>query len=95
MRSPPTCSSVFASECNSFGILDGTLLFSDFYDRYIRYVGVAPGTDGNGAITDTDGVPGAHLVHENAVSSMVQGPDGYVYMTTLFGSAAVYRLVRP
>lgn len=80
---------------NYSGLLDGALLFGDFYDGYIRYVGVAPGTDGNGAITDTDGVPGAHLVHENAVSSMVQGPDGYVYMTTLFGSAAVYQLVRP
>jgi len=77
------------------GLLDGALLFGDFYDGYNRYAGIAAGSDGNGDITDTDGVPGAHLVHKSAISSYVQGPDGYVYMTALFGPAAVYRLVRP
>jgi glucose/arabinose dehydrogenase len=77
------------------GLLNGALLFGDFYDGFNRYVGVAAGPDGNGLITDTDGVPGAHLVHDNAVSSMVRGPDGFVYLTTLFDSPAVYRLVRP
>jgi len=80
---------------NYSGLLESALLFGDFYDGYIRYVGVAAGTDGNGVITDTDGVPGAHLVHASATSSMVRGPDGYLYMTRLYGPAAVYRLVRP
>jgi len=77
------------------GILEGALLFGDFYDGYNRYVGVIAGNSGNGEITDNDGVPGSHLVHENAISSYVRGPDGFVYMTTLFGPAAVYQLVRP
>jgi glucose/arabinose dehydrogenase len=80
---------------NYAGLLDGALFFGDFYDGFNRYVGVTPGSDGNGVITDNDGVPGTHLVHENAVSSMVRGPDGFVYLTTLFDSPAVYRLVRP
>jgi glucose/arabinose dehydrogenase len=69
----------------------GALLLGDFYDGYIRAVGV----NTNGDITDTDGVPGFHLVHAGAISSMVQGPDGYLYFTALFGPAAIYRLVRP
>lgn len=77
------------------GLLTGTLLFGDFYDGYNRFVGIAAGGDGNGVITDTDGVPGSHLVHEDAVTSYVRGPDGFMYITTLFGPAAVYRLVRP
>lgn len=77
------------------GVLDGALLFGDFYDGFNRYVGVVPGIDGNGTITDTDGVPGSHLVHEDSISSMVRGPDGYMYMTALYGPPAVYRLVRP
>jgi glucose/arabinose dehydrogenase len=68
----------------------GALLFGDFYDGYIRAVGV----DGNGAITDTDGVPGFHLVHATFISSMVQGPDDFLYLTSLGGNT-VYRLVRP
>jgi glucose/arabinose dehydrogenase len=69
----------------------GALLFGEFYDGYIRAVGV----DANGDITDGDGVPGFHLVHEDAISSMVQGPDGYLYLTALYDSSTVYRLVRP
>jgi glucose/arabinose dehydrogenase len=69
----------------------GALVFGEFYDGYIRAVGV----DANGDITDTDGVPGFHLVHVGAISSMVQGPDGYLYFTALYGPATVYRLVRP
>jgi len=77
------------------GVLNGALLFGDFYDGYNRYVGVVAGNSGNGEITDNDGVPGSHLVHGSAISSYVRGPDGFVYMTALFGPAAVYRLVRP
>jgi glucose/arabinose dehydrogenase len=80
---------------NYGGLLNGALFFGDFYDGFNRYVGVAAGADGNGVITDTDGVPGTHLVHENAVSSIVRGPDGFVYLTALFDAPAVYRLVRP
>ena len=69
----------------------GALLFGEFYDGFVRAVGV----DASGNITDGDGVPGFHLVHEDGISSMVQGPDGYVYLTALYGPAAVYRLVRP
>jgi len=77
------------------GLLDGSLPFGDFYDGYTRYVGVAAGADGNGEITDTDGVPGSHLVHEDAITSYVLGPDGFIYMTALVAAPAVYRLVRP
>ena len=69
----------------------GALTFGDFYDGYIRAVGV----NSSGAITDTDAAPGFHLVHVTAISSMVQGPDDYLYLTALFGPATVYRLVRP
>lgn len=69
----------------------GALLFGEFYDGFIRAVGV----DGNGDITDMDGTPGFHLVHAGAISSMVQGPDGYLYFTALYDPATVYRLVRP
>lgn len=69
----------------------GALLFGEFYDGYIRAVGV----DANGDITDGDGAPGFHLVHEDAISSMVQGPDDYLYFTALYDTAMVYRLVRP
>lgn len=69
----------------------GALLFGEFYDGYIRAVGV----DANGDITDTDTAPGFHLVHAGAIASMVQGPDGYLYFAALYGPAAIYRLVRP
>ena len=69
----------------------GVLLFGEFYDGYIRAVGV----DANGDITYTDAAPGVHLVHNGAISSMVQGPDGYLYFAALFGPATLYRLVRP
>lgn len=68
----------------------GALLFGDFYDGYIRAVGV----DANGGITDNDAAPGFHLVHATTISSMVQGPDGFVYLTSLGGNS-VFRLVRP
>ncbi len=80
---------------NYGGLLDGALFFGDFYDGFNRYVGVAAGAEGNGVITDTDGVPGTHLVHENAITAAVRGPDGFFYLTALFGPPAVYRLVRP
>ncbi len=69
----------------------GALLFGEFYNGFVRAVGV----DASGNITDGDGVPGFHLVHEDGISSMVQGPDGYVYLTAQYGPAMVYRLVRP
>jgi glucose/arabinose dehydrogenase len=68
----------------------GALMFGEFYDGFIRAVGV----DANGAITDTDAAPGFHLVHATAISSMVQGPDGNLYLTAM-GPSAVYRLVHP
>ena len=73
------------------GELGNKLFFAEFYDGYMRAVGV----DSNGGITDTDGVPGRHIIHHSQVSSMVEGPDGYMYFTTLFGPAMVYRLVKP
>ena len=73
------------------GELDNKLFFAEFYDGYMRAVGV----DSNGDITDTDGVPGLHIIHHGQISSMVEGPEGYIYFTTLFGPAMVYRLVKP
>ena len=73
------------------GELDNKLFFAEFYDGFMRAVGV----DSNGDITDSDGVPGLHIIHRGQVSSMVEGPDGYIYFTTLFGPSMVYRLVKP
>jgi len=72
------------------GELDNKLFFADFYDGFMRAVGVGS----NGDITDSDGVPGLHIIHHSQISSMVEGPDGYIYFTTLFGPAMVYRLVK-
>jgi glucose/arabinose dehydrogenase len=82
---------VYRGNRYSAALNGGALLFGEFYDGYIRAVGV----DASGAITDADAAPGFHLVHAGAISSMVQGPDGYLYLTALYGPAAVYRLVRP
>ena len=73
------------------GELNNKLFFAEFYDGFMRAVGV----DSNGDITDTDGVPGMHIIHHSQISSMVQGPDSYIYFTTLFAPAMVYRLVKP
>jgi glucose/arabinose dehydrogenase len=73
------------------GELDNKLFFAEFYDGFMRAVGV----DSNGDITDTDGVPGLHIIHHGQISSMVEGPDGYIYFTTLYGPDMVYRLVKP
>jgi glucose/arabinose dehydrogenase len=74
---------------NQYGnVLNDMLLFGDFYDGFIRAVGV----DNNGNITDTDGVPGEHIKHQAYVSSMHEGEDGFIYMTT-YGNE-VYRLVK-
>ena len=73
------------------GELDSKLFFAEFYDGFLRAVGV----DSNGDITDTDAVPGLHIIHHSQISSMVEGPDGHIYFTTLFGPAMVYRLVKP
>ena len=73
------------------GELGAKLFFADFYDGYLRAVGV----DAAGGITDTDGIPGRHIVHLAGATSMVEGPDGYMYFTALYGPAMVYRLVKP
>ncbi len=73
------------------GELGNKLFFAEFYDGFVRAVGV----DSNGDITDADGVPGMHIVHRTSVTSMVEGPDGYMYLTTLYSPAMVYRLVKP
>lgn len=73
------------------GELNNRLFFAEFYDGFVRAVGV----DSSGDITDTDGVPGMHIIHHGQVSSMVSGPDGYIYFTTLFSPAMVYRLRKP
>jgi len=67
------------------------LFFAEFYDGFLRAVGV----DSSGNITDADGVPGMHIIHHGQITSMVEGPDGYMYITTLYGPAMVYRLVKP
>jgi len=73
------------------GELGNKLFFAEFYDGYTRAVGV----NDNGNITDTDGIPGLHIIHRAQITSMVEGPDGYMYITTLYGPAMVYRLVKP
>jgi len=71
--------------------LNGKLLFADFYDGFVRAVGV----DTNGGITDGDGVPGMHIKHQSFVSSMIEGEDGFIYITTYDNGGEVYRLVNP
>ena len=45
--------------------------------------------------------PGMHLVHQDGISAMVAGPDGYIYLVAQggdWGTAGpnmVYRLVKP
>lgn len=73
------------------GDLNNKLFFAEFYDGFMRAVGV----DSNGDITDTDGVPGRHIIHHSQTSSMIEGPDGYLYFTTLYDPAMVYRLLKP
>ncbi len=73
------------------GELGNKLFFADFYDGYMRAVGV----DGNGRITDVDGIPGMHVIHHDQITSMVEAPDSYMYITTLYGPAMVYRIVKP
>ncbi len=71
--------------------LNNKLFFAEFYDGFMRAVGVGS----NGNITDGDGVPGMHIIHHGQISSMVEGPDDYMYFTTLYGPGMVYRLVKP
>lgn len=73
------------------GTLNNKLFFAEFYDGYMR----AATVDSNGNITDNDDVPGMHIIHHGQVTSMVQGPDGYMYFTILYGPGMVYVLVRP
>jgi len=73
------------------GALNNKLLFAEFYDGFMRAVGV----NGSGDITDTDAVPGMHIVHHGQISSMIQGPDDYIYFTSLYFPSMVYRLVKP
>lgn len=73
------------------GALNGKLLFSDFYDGFMRAVGV----DNNGDITDNDSVPGEHIKHQAYVSSMTEGQDGFIYITTYDNGGSVSRVVNP
>jgi len=68
------------------GLLQGTLVWADFYQGFVRGLGV----------TDAGAPTGAssHLVHRTATDVMVSGPDGYYYMASLF-NRRVYRLERP
>jgi len=71
--------------------LDNKLIFGDFYDGFMRAVGV----DSIGNITDTDGVPGEHIKHEQYVSAIHEAPDGFIYITTYEKGGGAYRLVMP
>ncbi|MDP6518503.1 MAG: PQQ-dependent sugar dehydrogenase, partial [Planctomycetota bacterium] len=78
------------------GLLTDRLLFTDWFDAFVRGLGV----DSSGNATGLD----LHLVHREGVTAMVEGPDGYIYLlarkATNSGcqgadTAAIYRLVLP
>jgi len=69
---------------------NGTLLFGEYYVGFMRGILV---NDTGGIINDNVGAPGFHIVHKGAITSMVQGPDGHMYLTSQYGPATVYRLV--
>ncbi len=68
------------------GMLDGKLVWSEFYQGFVRGLGV----DAQGAATGASD----HLVHDRGSDVMVSGPDGYYY-TASFYARTVYRLERP
>jgi hypothetical protein len=68
------------------GMLDGHLIWGEYFHGYIRAYGVT-----------TEGLPSGpsfHVVHDDRVDSMVLGPDGYVYLVER-NTRVVYRIVRP
>ena len=78
------------------GLLTNRLLFSEWYDAFVRGLGV----DASGGATGLD----LHLVHREGVTDLVEGPDGYIYLVarrmtgsgcTGTATATIYRLVRP
>jgi hypothetical protein len=75
------------------GELSGHLLHAEFMDGFVRALPV----DSVGTPTG----PGMHLVHQDGISAMVAGPDGYIYLVAQggdWGTAGpnmVYRLVKP
>jgi uncharacterized repeat protein (TIGR02543 family) len=78
------------------GLLTDRLLFADWYDAFMRGLGV----NASGGTTGLD----LHLVHREGILAMVEGPDGFIYVLarrftgsgcTGTGTSAIYRLVRP
>ncbi len=75
------------------GQLTNHLLHGEFMDGFVRALPL----DSTGTPTG----PGFHLVHQDGVSAMKQGPDGYIYLVSMGfewstnGPNMVWRLVKP
>lgn len=67
------------------GLLTDRVLFGDFCLGFVRAIGV----DDTGAVVED-----VHMGHVEQVSSMAQGPDGYLYATT-FGTCTTQSSVTP
>jgi hypothetical protein len=75
------------------GELAGHLLHAEYMDGFVRALPVDASGDPTG--------PGIHLVHQDGISAMVRGADGYIYLVAMSGEWGavgpdmVYRLVKP
>lgn len=64
-------------------LLSNRLIYSDFYHGFVRGLGLS---DGN-AVTDDD-----HFGHLTGMTSLQEGPDGFLYAVSLYGSDQILRL---
>ncbi|HSA59381.1 MAG TPA: PQQ-dependent sugar dehydrogenase [bacterium] len=68
------------------GKLDGRLIYSDFFQGWVRGFKLKEGDEG--LTIDDD----KHLGHLNGLTSLQKGPDGFLYAISLFGSDHVLRV---
>jgi hypothetical protein len=68
------------------GELNGRLIYSDFFQGWVR--GFKLKEDDDGLRIDDD----KHLGHLNGLTSLQLGPDGFLYAISLFGSDHVLRV---
>jgi glucose/arabinose dehydrogenase len=68
------------------GKLDGRLIYSDFFQGWVRGFKVKANDDGFKIDDDK------HLGHLNGLTSLQQGPDGLLYAISLFGSDHILRV---
>ncbi|MBI4412510.1 MAG: PQQ-dependent sugar dehydrogenase, partial [Deltaproteobacteria bacterium] len=65
------------------GGLDRTLIYSDFYNGWVRGLKL---DENYGIVSDR------HLGHLTGMTSLQEGPDGFLYAVSLFGSSRILRV---